>query len=148
MSCAAQPVLASRTSSSEQKTTASNGILVVEDEPLVREVTGEVLRSAGYLVWTAKDAQEAIATFSQWQSDIRLLIIDVTLPDLAGPTLARKLSDVGDGVCTLLTSGYPEPATPDRAVLRHCKYLAKPFSADSLLREVRNSLREAGVAGS
>lgn len=138
MSCAAQAVLETPKQSNESR----QGILVVEDEPLVREVTAEVLRTAGYKVWTASDGDSATDIFEQCRSDIGLLIIDVTLPDLPGPTLAAKLSAIESGVGTLLTSGYPDKMTPDRSTLRNCVYMAKPFSADSLLRQVRKCLHE------
>jgi len=122
------------------------GILVVEDEPLVREVTGEVLRGAGYVVWTARDAEDAIELFEWLRTEIQLLITDVTLPDLSGPRLAAKLYAMGGEFRTILTSGYPEPGTAERQSLRDCVYLAKPFSADSLIRKVSQTLQAVSTA--
>jgi CheY-like chemotaxis protein len=148
MSYAVQVVLEIQNPSSQPSAETGLGILVVEDEPLVREVTAEVLRSAGYVVWKAQDAHDAVEVFEQCHSEVRLMIIDVTLPDLAGPALAAKLSAIEDDVAIVLTSGYPEKMTPERAKLRNCVYLAKPFSADALLRQVRKSLGQLQVAAS
>jgi two-component system, cell cycle sensor histidine kinase and response regulator CckA len=144
MSCALQHAIVDQNASSELLTKTPQGILVVEDEPLVREVTGEVLRGAGYTVWTARDAQEAIGLFQWRRAEIRLLITDVTLPDLSGPSLAGKLWAMGGEFQTILTSGYPEPTTTERENLPACVYLAKPFSADLLIRKVRETLQSAG----
>lgn len=121
----------------------SVGILLVEDEPLVREVTAEVLRSAGYVVWKARNAAAAVRLFRQHEARIRLLITDVMLPDRSGPHLIGTLQSMGGGFRTILTSGYPERlALKGRLNLPEFVYLAKPFSADALKHKVRQVLAQ------
>ena len=116
-------------------------ILLVEDERLVREVAGEVLKSAGYEVWKAACAAEALQLFERHSKDLKLLITDVVLPDDRGPALAEKLLDAGGWFRTILISGYPE-----RMIAKgvHAAstffYLSKPFSAETLTRKVRQVL--------
>lgn len=128
-------------SSGSQLAESGQGILLVEDEPLVREVTAEVLQSAGYVVWKARNAAEAMGIFRQHEAHIQLLITDVMLPDRSGPRLVGKLQSMGGVFRTILTSGYPERLTlKDRLNLPQFVYLAKPFSADVLKQKVRQVL--------
>jgi len=117
------------------------GILLVEDQHLVREVAAEVLRFAGYCVWKAASASEAVQVFQDHPADIKLLITDVALPDDRGPDLAARLRAAGGRFRTILISGYPERmvvkgAHPESLFL----YLPKPFSAESLTRTVKQAL--------
>ncbi len=116
-------------------------ILLVEDERLVREVAGEILRSAGYRVWKAATAAEALHLFQQHHAEIELLITDVVLPDERGPRLAITLQAAGEWVRTILISGYPERMiTKDAGAESPFLYLPKPFSAETLLRKVKQAL--------
>lgn len=121
----------------------NRSILLVEDERLVREVAGEVLKSAGYGVWKAACGVEALQLFQQHSKDIKLLITDVVLPDDRGPELAEKLRCAGSWLPTILISGYPE-----RMIAKSIHapstffYLAKPFSLEALTRKVRQVLSQ------
>jgi len=116
-------------------------ILLVEDERLVREVAGEVLKSAGYGVFKAASAAEALQFFEQNAADIQLLITDVVLPDDRGPELASKLNAAGGSFRTILISGYPERMiAKGRGAESAFFYLAKPFSAETLIRKVQQIL--------
>jgi two-component system C4-dicarboxylate transport response regulator DctD len=130
-------------SSSVQQAESGEGILFVEDEPLVREVTAQVLEAAGYVVWTARNAAEAVRRFHQHGACIQLLITDVRLPDRSGPVLARQLQTMGGLFPTILISGYPERVIlkDDEGVVQF-DYLAKPFSAETLKRKVRQVLAQ------
>lgn len=127
------------------RTTASRqcAILLVEDEDFVREMTSEILESAGYRVLTARNAAEASASFFRYRRVVRLLLTDVVLPGQNGRDLAHELSGANSHLRTIFISGYPE-----NAVTRHgiqdegvC-YLAKPFSAEALLQRVQDVLDE------
>lgn len=139
---------ASLTSATEALSGLDQNILLVEDERLVREVAGEILRSAGYRVWTAASSAEALLLFERHRGEIKLLITDVVLPDDRGPQLAMKLQATGEWVRTILISGYPE-----RVIMKGVRgesmffYLPKPFSAETLIRKVSQvfSLHEMSV---
>lgn len=113
-------------------------ILFVEDEAFVRNVTGEVLCSAGYTVLTARTAAEGLVKYDELRGRVDLLLTDVILPGETGRTLARKLQLQNPALSVLFITGYPEQMSahgPERA-----EFLAKPFSSGLLLRRVREQL--------
>jgi len=118
--------------------TEAKTILFVEDERFVREVTGEVLRSAGYRVLTAKNAAEAVSVYDARRTDIDLLLTDVVLPGETGRALAGRLRRENPGLKVLLVTGYEEEMALLEAKQEEC--LAKPFSTEVLLRRVRQLL--------
>ena len=118
-------------------------ILVVEDEAFVREVVCEILADAGYRVLKARNAAEAAAAFRRCHRAVRLLLTDVVLPDQNGRDLAKALRTIGPGLKTLFMSGYPENAVTRQGQLEEGMfYLSKPFSAQSLMRKVKQVLAE------
>ncbi len=126
-------------------------ILLVEDEAFVREVTGEVLRSAGYEVLVARDAVEAASVYSARPGGVELLLSDVVLPGENGRALARRLQRGNPDLKVLLVTGYAEQMGLQGAqeqggqgeAAEEC--LAKPFSTEVLLRRVRQRLDQAGL---
>jgi len=133
---------AANSANSLPKTTAIEGeqaILLVEDEGFVREVTCEVLRAAGHVVWKARTASEAVRVFRKHAARIKLLIVDMMLPDRSGSVLALELEGMGGAFRTILISGYPERALESKLNMLDCVYLAKPFSADLLIRKVQEA---------
>ena len=113
-------------------------ILYVEDEAFVREVTCEVLRSAGYRVLTAKNAGEAARIYDWSRAEIGLLLTDVVLPGETGRVLAGKLRRENPELRVLFVTGYAEHMGLSEAA--HEEYLAKPFSTAVLLRRIRQLL--------
>lgn len=113
-------------------------ILLVEDEAFVREVTGEVLRSAGYRVLTAKNAAEAMRIYEARGDEVELLLSDVVLPGESGRVLAERLRRENPWLKILLVTGYAEHMGPRDTLQEEC--LAKPFSTEVLLGRVRQLL--------
>jgi len=119
-------------------------ILLVEDEGFVREVTSEVLESAGYTVLKASNATEALQAFGEFQGEVHLLLTDVIMPGKSGRELAQELRATQPGLKTIFMSGYS-----DHQVLRQdarAWYVAKPFSVESLARTIRRVLEGKDVA--
>lgn len=119
---------------------AGKTILLVEDEAFVREVTCEVLRSAGYRVLTARTAVEATRAYEANCGDVDLLLTDVVLPGESGRTLARRLRGENPWLQALLVTGYPEQLG---LLAEDEECLAKPFATDVLLRRVKQLLSGA-----
>jgi CheY-like chemotaxis protein len=113
-------------------------ILFVEDEAFVREVTSQVLRSAGYRVLTAKNAAEAIHVYDQRSNEVGLLLTDVVLPGETGRVLSARLKQTNPALNILLITGYAEQMGLQDGDQEEC--LAKPFSSEVLLRRVRQQL--------
>jgi DNA-binding NtrC family response regulator len=116
-------------------------LLVVEDEPSVRQLTKILLEKAGYRVLIAANAQEAGELFQRHGDSIALLITDVVMPGPSGPALLRHLSEQRHGLKVLYMSGYADDAVPSQGALDPgAVFLQKPFTADRLVRKVREAL--------
>jgi CheY-like chemotaxis protein len=119
-------------------------ILLVEDEAFVREVAGEVLRSAGHRVLVASNAAGGIAAFRIHAENVRLLLTDVVLPDRSGYDLARDIAATLGSWRTIFISGYPENTRLHTGPgHKRAFYLAKPFSAEALVKTVAEALQAA-----
>jgi two-component system, cell cycle sensor histidine kinase and response regulator CckA len=111
-------------------------ILLVEDEPAVRQLFAAALKRAGYAVYEARNGQEAMKLFDQHGDTIDMLLTDMRMPYMGGAELAHHLRGRRRTLKLLCISGYPGNLDPDLAV----DFLAKPFSRDELLRKVREVL--------
>ena len=111
-------------------------ILLVEDEPPVRQLFATALARAGYRVFEARNGQEALSTFAQHERDIHLLLTDMRMPYMGGAELARQLRTRRKTLKLLCISGYAGPGEKDL----DGEFLAKPFSRDELLTKVRQVL--------
>jgi two-component system, cell cycle sensor histidine kinase and response regulator CckA len=113
-------------------------ILLVEDEPAVRQLFAAALKRAGYSVYEARNGQEAMKVFDQYGDTIDMLLTDMRMPYMGGAELAHHLRGRRRTLKLLCISGYPGNLDPDLAV----DFLAKPFSRDDLLKKVREVLDE------
>jgi two-component system, cell cycle sensor histidine kinase and response regulator CckA len=127
----------------EDMLSGAETILFVEDEAFVREVTCEVLRSAGYRVLTAKNAAEATHLYEARSDEVELLLSDVVLPGESGRALAARLRRQSPWLKILLVTGYAEQMGLRDAMQEEC--LAKPFSTEVLLGRVRQLLDHVGL---
>jgi PAS domain S-box-containing protein len=109
-------------------------ILLVEDEPVLREIAQRVLVRAGFEVTAAADPGEAIIAAETDPEPYDLLLTDVVMPGMRGPELARRLRNSRPDLRVLLASGYAqEIVDSDR---HEDPLLAKPFSPETLLAAV------------
>jgi two-component system cell cycle sensor histidine kinase/response regulator CckA len=111
-------------------------ILLVEDEPAVRQLFAQALKRAGYSVYEARNGQEAMKLFDAHGDQIDMLLTDVRMPYMGGAELAHHLRGRRRTLKLLCISGYPGNLDADLAA----DFLAKPFSRDDLLRKVREVL--------
>jgi len=113
-------------------------VLVVEDDPRVREVTVRSLRAGGYLVRVASDGREALDVGARERGSLHLLVTDVVMPGLDGRAVADELRRHHPALRVLYVSGHAEEAIVKRGVLEPgIDLLPKPFTASSLLTRVR-----------
>jgi two-component system cell cycle sensor histidine kinase/response regulator CckA len=118
-------------------------ILLVEDEAFLREVTCEILESAGYRVLKTRTAAEATSAFGRYKGIVKLLLTDVVLPGQNGRDLANELRAISPHLRTIFISGYPENAVTRHGIQEDGMfYLPKPFSLQSLTRKVRQVLEQ------
>lgn len=123
-------------------------ILVVDDEPLVRELVREVLVRDGYAVLHAHTAEEALALVRAHEHDGApdLLVTDLTMPGMDGVTLAQTLRATYPALMALLMSGSPADHQLDLASeAGPFLFLQKPFSIDMLRKAVRRALGKNGM---
>ncbi len=125
----------------------SETVLVVEDEPEVREVTQRALRAGGYQVLAAASGDEALALDPATLASVQLLVTDVVMPGLDGRATAEELCRRHPSLRVLYVSGYTQDVIAQRGVLdAGIQFLPKPFAASSLLARVRAVL-DAGAHG-
>lgn len=114
-------------------------ILVVDDDAAIRELTRQILVEQGYRVVTAGDAADAIQLAQKNAEDLALVIMDLSMPDMSGQELGRRIGDLHLGAKMLYVSGYGRAALLGTE-LEDAPMLQKPFSSDILVGRVRNLL--------
>jgi PAS domain S-box-containing protein len=116
-------------------------ILVVDDEDALREVTRRMLTRSGYTVITASGGAQAIEIASSHVGPIDLVLTDVIMPKMQGPTVANEVRKVRPDIRVLFMSGHAQPVLEAEAVLgTDFLLLEKPFDQAILLESVRHVL--------
>ena len=116
-------------------------ILLVDDEYVIREVSKLTLESNGYNVLLAADGIEAIGLFAQNRDKIDLVITDMNMPNMNGPTLIRTLQKMKPSLPIIGASGLTDKTKLDEVGdLNISSFLSKPYTAEKLL-EVISELR-------
>ncbi len=119
----------------------SETILVVEDQDALRKVVQRALEAAHYRVLTAADGDEGLLTSARHPGEIDLVLTDVVMPRMSGSVLAQQLATQRPNLNVLYMSGYNDDAVVNHGVADvGMKFLAKPFTADELVRKVREVL--------
>ncbi|MFY9904378.1 MAG: response regulator [Terriglobales bacterium] len=120
-------------------------ILLVEDEPFVREATCGILESAGFQVLPADDLPQALQTYEEHQRKggprkIDLVMTDMMLSTGTGHQLAQDLRQRSPGLAVLVTSGYPNPGFETEFPEPYLYFLAKPYSRQTLCEKINQIL--------
>lgn len=130
---------------------ASGSVLVMDDEPVMRTVTTLMLEKSGYRVFTAKDGEEAIETFTKAKeggTPFDAVILDLNIPSgMGGRETAGKLLDLDPFVKLIVASGdVADPALTNFKKYGFRAALSKPFTLDELQRELERVIA-GGVRG-
>lgn len=139
------PITALDDSAVSQRTPrGSETILLVHDEPSLRDLAASVLRRQGYWVLEASNGLEALGIAAREPGPIHLLLTDVVMPGMMGAGFARRWSTTRPGACVLFMSGHTN--RPESLGLGpESNVIAKPFTPGELLGRVRALLdRGAG----
>jgi two-component system, cell cycle sensor histidine kinase and response regulator CckA len=119
----------------------SETVLLVEDEDMVRKLTGELLEESGYVVLEANGGEEAISIFNERKAPIDLLITDVVMPKISGKEVAEQLKKIHPETKVLFMSGYTDEAIVHHGIVDSgIAFIQKPFSENALTRKVRDVL--------
>ncbi|MDV3351946.1 CBS domain-containing protein [Leptothoe sp. LEGE 181152] len=117
-------------------------ILVVDDEAPIREVTKRWLETYHYEVLTAYDGIDAIATFAEHQQDIAVVLMDMMMPQMNGPTAIKTLQKMNPQVKIIATSGLPSDSNLATTLSIDVEsFLLKPYATESLLNTLHKVLR-------
>jgi two-component system, cell cycle sensor histidine kinase and response regulator CckA len=117
----------------------SGRILIVEDEDMVRAVAERALVRQGYVVETACDGEEALELFADGKR-YDLVVSDVVMPNMDGPTMARQLRVQYGDIRLLFMSGYAEEQLRQTISLDNVSFLPKPFSVQQIAEAVHDAL--------
>jgi PAS domain S-box-containing protein len=120
-------------------------IFVLEDEESLRQVTCEFLTASGYNILQAGCSDVAIALASQYEGKIPLIVTDVILPDVSGPSAVSKLQVLHPEMRALYVSGYAEAPVAQRLIAEGAILLQKPLSRIDLLRKVDEMLHSGSA---
>ena len=124
--------------------TGQDTILLVEDEEAVRSFAARALRMRGYNVMEASGGEEALEIVRKAAAPIHLLITDVVMPNMDGPTLVRAVRRIRPEMAVIFMSGYAEEAfrrNDEKAEDLH--FLPKPFGLKQLAAKVKEVLSGA-----
>jgi PAS domain S-box-containing protein len=110
-------------------------VMVVDDEPMIRDLATAILESEGYEVRTAFDGSEAVQQFRNMHDTVQLVILDLTMPGLSGMETYHELRKISPTVNVLLSSGYTAENLQDIEGTQGL--LPKPYRPAELLAAVR-----------
>ncbi len=143
----ADPTQATKTDEEESISRGHETILLVEDEPMILEMTVAMLERLGYTVLPAGTPDEAIRLAQEHASEIHLLLTDVVMPDMNGRDLAKNLLILYPNLRRLFMSGYTANIIAHHGVLDEgVHFIQKPFSMKKLAAKVREALGTGGAA--
>ena len=120
----------------------TEGILVVEDEDLVRPIVANMLQRFGYTVWQAESGADALKVWQKHKDRIQLLLTDIVMPDgMTGYELARQLQADKPRLKVIYTSGYSADMGGRHSTLAEgANLLQKPYAPQKLAEILRKSL--------
>lgn len=121
-------------------------VLVVDDEPPIREALVGTLESCGYRAYTAEDGSDGLALYFQRKDEIDVVITDLAMAQMDGIALVRALRKVNPKVRVIVSSGHvTKEAQVILSGLGVTTFLDKPYSADKLLRALRTVIEAPAV---
>ena len=118
-------------------------VLVIDDEPSIISITRQTLESFGYRVMVATDGAEAVTLYARHRAEIAVVLTDMMMPVMDGPSTIHVLMRMNPAVRIIAASGICSNNAVARAAgtaVRH--FLAKPYTAQTLLRTLRSVLDE------
>jgi DNA-binding NtrC family response regulator len=133
-------------SANPQPLSQSQTILLVEDEPFVRDATSSILRHAGFEILAVADVADAVKAFTARQAHISLVMTDLVLPGGTGQQLAHDLRQLSPTLPVLVTSGYTHAECETETPASLTYFLAKPYSRRSLLDKIEQILAQTAIA--
>ncbi len=116
-------------------------ILVIDDEPTVREMAKEMLEYYGYHVICAENGESAIKVYQENMPNIQLVILDLNMPGMGGYKCMQQLLDLDTQAKILIASGYATDSHARKALASGAaSFIGKPYHLHEMARKVRSAL--------
>lgn len=120
----------------------TGGILLVDDEMLIREMGQALLEDHGYQVFLAENGKQALEIYENERANIQLVILDVVMPVMGGKETLQRLLESYPTVKVLMSSGFHQDETNDSFIkLGACGFIQKPYRTQDLFKVVDETLR-------
>ena len=120
---------------------STSSILIVDDEPIVRESIRDWLEDAGYQVEMAGSGEEALELIEK--QDFNVIILDIRLPGQTGIKVLREVKALKPQIISIIITAYPAKELADEAKkLGAVDYLIKPIAPEDLERLIRETLQK------
>jgi two-component system cell cycle sensor histidine kinase/response regulator CckA len=121
----------------ERSTNGKATILIVEDDPGIRDLSAKILSRCGYIVLAAGGGEEAREICERHDGAIHLLLSDVVMPGMTGPMVAEMLTAMRPGLKVVFMSGYTDDVVVRHGVMEHeVPFLQKPFTPERLANKI------------
>lgn len=121
----------------------SETILIIDDEPRVRELGEMILKRFGYTVFGASNGKEGLEIFMREKDRIDVVILDLIMPEMSGRECLRAIMQAAPSTNVLIASGYDANGHLDAALDEGAKlYIKKPYDTRELLDAIRKTLDE------
>ncbi len=138
--CEEQEDQSERDETSEISTKAQESILVVEDDPDVRDLACTFLQNLGYKVYSAENGARALEIIKQNNlvNELDMVFSDMVMPVMGGDQLAEEIKELNPNIKILLTSGYTDSQLMKTGLLsRGYRFLHKPYTIQQMAKKVR-----------
>jgi len=138
-----EPFLNTKAKNREATEMQENSVLIVDDEPIVRESIRDWLKDAGYQVATAETGEEALEMIEK--QDFSVMVLDIRLPGQTGITVLKEVKAQRPWIKSIIITAYPSAETTAEATrLGAIDYLIKPVAPDDLERLIQETLDSVG----
>jgi CheY-like chemotaxis protein len=121
-------------------------VLVVDDEPDIRELAGAMLQRLGLSTLTAVDGLAALELLRTRADEVDLVLLDLTMPGLGGTEVLEQIELIRPGIPVVLMSGYNEQYSAKGCADRIAGFLQKPFSSEQFGQVLCSALPRRGAA--
>lgn len=129
-------------------TPSRKSVLVVEDDPAVRQVIEEIIATLGLFSVNANSASEALASFKLYAADTVCVFLDYGVPGMHALQLLARFKELRADIPIILSSGYPESyINNDMSTLGVDGFIAKPFDSKTLIGTLQRVIAKNGNPG-
>jgi CheY-like chemotaxis protein len=133
-------------SGDEVLTQGSGGILLVDDEEILRDVGQALLEAMGYTVYLAEDGEQALEVYAREHKNISLVILDMQMPRMGGKETLERLKGRYSDIRVLISSGYHQDGTVEELKKIGAKgFLQKPYLRQELFKTVAEVIGETTI---